>query len=257
MTRKKTNPLSARSLLSLLILASIAVIAWYLYKSHQPKFIRYPEFGIDIPTNYSIHGIDVSKYQNRIDWDEVRAMNVDDVTIGFTFIKATEGLGNVDPLFVRNWKQAKQAGIARGAYHFFYATKSGSAQASNFINTVTLEDGDLPPVLDVEGIYGVSPDKLRKEVTAFLDATELVYGVKPIIYTNVDFYNQYFKGYFDNYPLWVAHYLQKDRPRITRNWLFWQHSEAGHVNGIFTRVDFNVFNGDNDAFTKLLINHNQ
>ncbi len=76
----------------------------------------------------------------------------------------------------------------------------------------------------------------------------------PIIYTNVDFYKNYLKDDFDGYPLWVAHYLQKERPSIYREWAFWQHSEAGRVNGIVTRVDFDVFNGDSADFRKLLIN---
>jgi len=231
----------------------MGVIAWWLYYRNQPHFIRYPEFGIGVPANFPIHGIDVSKYQDRIDWSEVSAMNVDDIKIGFAFIKATEGLGNIDGSFRRNWKKSKEAGVVRGAYHFFLPTKSGTKQAENFINTVELEIGDLPPVLDVEQTYGVSPDKIRKEVRAFLDATEIVYGVRPIIYTNVDFYNQYLKGFFDDYPLWVAHYLRKDQPRITREWLFWQHSESGRVNGIYSRVDFNVFNGDSADFKKLLL----
>lgn len=253
MTRRKTNTITARSLLSLLILAVIGVVAWWLYYRNQPHFIRYPEFGIALPANYPIHGIDVSKYQDRIDWDEVKAMSVDDIQIGFAFIKATEGLGNVDGYFKRNWKKAKEAGITRGAYHFFLPTKSGVKQAENFINTVDLEKGDLPPVLDVEQTYGVNDEKLRKELAAFLEAAETIYGVKPIIYTNVDFYNQHLKGSFDDYPLWVAHYLRKDQPRITRNWIFWQHSESGKVNGIYSRVDFNVFNGDSSDFQKLLL----
>jgi lysozyme len=69
----------------------------------------------------------------------------------------------------------------------------------------------------------------------------------------VDFYRQYLKDDFDGYPLWVAHYLQKERPRIYRDWLFWQHSEGGRVNGILSRVDFDVFNGDSTDFKKLLI----
>jgi lysozyme len=236
-----------------LVLASLVVGGWWLWHRESPSFVRYPAFGIELPSRFQIHGIDVSKYQSHIDWDEVKAMQVNDVQIGFAFIKATEGLASVDKHFIRNWKKAQQADITRGAYHFFLATKSGKAQAENFINVVELEKGDLPPVLDVEQTYGVAPDKLRKNVKEFLLTVEEYYGVKPIIYTNVDFYNQYLKGDFDTYRLWVAHYLQKDRPRITRDWLFWQHSERGTVNGIMSKVDFNVFNGDSTDFEKLLL----
>ena len=62
-----------------------------------------------------------------------------------------------------------------------------------------------------------------------------------------------YKRYFDDYPLWVAHYLQPHQPRISRDWAFWQHSEQGHVNGIFSKVDFDVFNGDSTAFKALLV----
>jgi len=82
---------------------------------------------------------------------------------------------------------------------------------------------------------------------------EAHYGVKPIIYTYVNFYSNYLDGEFDDYPLWVAHYLEKDRPRITRPWLFWQHNERGRVNGILNPVDFNVFNGDSTNFEELLV----
>jgi lysozyme len=218
-----------------------------------PDFIRYDAFGIEIPTEFSIHGIDVSKYQERINWEAVKEMEVDDVQIRFAFIKATEGLGNMDAFFKRNWEKAGDAGLPRGAYHFFIAPKSGAEQAENFIRRVELKKGDLPPVLDVEQTYGVSSAKLQAEVRAFLDRLETHYGVKPIIYTNVDFYNRYLKGEFDDYPLWVAHYLRKDRPRISRNWAFWQFSETGYVNGIRGQVDFNVFNGDSTDFHDLLI----
>ncbi|MEJ7767839.1 MAG: GH25 family lysozyme [Chitinophagaceae bacterium] len=253
MARKKNNKASAKSLLSVLILACTCLAAWWLYNREAPRFKRYAAFGIDIPSNFPIHGIDVSKYQQFIDWQEVKSMQVDKVQINFAFIKATEGLGQVDRYFTRNWVKAQQAEMIRGAYHFFLATKSGKAQAQNFINAVELEKGDLPPVVDVEQTYGVSADKLRKNVREFLETVEIYYGVKPIIYTNVDFYNHYLKGDFDKYQLWVAHYLQRDRPRITREWLFWQHSERGRVNGILTKVDFNVFNGDSTDLNRLLV----
>ena len=176
------------------------------------------------------------------------------VQVGFVFIKATEGLGNEDAFFQRNWKKAKTAGITRGAYHFFLATKSGKEQAENFINSVNIETGDLPPVLDVEQAYGVPADKLRDRVKEWIETVKNYYSITPIIYTNVEFYKQYLKDDFDTYPLWIAHYLQKERPRIYRDWSFWQHSEGGRVNGIVTKVDFNVFNGDSVEFRKLLVN---
>lgn len=224
---------------------------WWL--SRKSIFVRYPAFGIAIPENFSIHGIDVSKYQQTIAWDVVKEMQVKNVRLGFAFIKATEGLGNTDPQFYRNWKKSKQAGIVRGAYHFFLATKDGREQAENFIKTVKLQSGDLPPVVDIEQTYGVSTAVLQKELKEWLDVVENYYGVKPIIYSNVDFYERHLGNKFDGYPFWAAHYYQYDTPRIGRNWHFWQHSEEGRVNGIFSKVDFNVFNGDSTAFTSLLI----
>jgi lysozyme len=228
-------------------------LAYLWYKTEELKFVTYPEFGIPIPYEYEIHGIDVSKYQQRISWEAVRQMEVQHIKLGFAFMKATEGNGNSDSYFKRNWKKAKEAGITRGAYHFFIATKDGKTQANNFINHVKLESGDLPPVLDVEQTFGASPAQVREEMKEWLDAAEAYYGVRPIIYTYIDFYEKNLNGYFDEYPLWVAHYLQPHQPRIKRQWTFWQHSEKGRVNGILSRVDFNVFNGDSAEFRMLLV----
>lgn len=236
---------------SVLIMLGFVLYDWW--QERKAHFVRYPEFGIDVPVNYAIHGIDVSKYQNVIDWPSVKDMVVGDVRLNFAFIKATEGLGNEDALFQRNWKKTKDAGLVRGAYHFFLATKSGKAQAENFINSVELLPGDLPPVLDIEQAYGVPGDKLRERAKEWLQTIADYYHVAPIIYTNAEFYKSYLKDDFDSFPLWVAHYLQKERPKVYRDWTFWQHSEGGRVNGILTRVDFDVFNGDSAEFSKLLI----
>ena len=224
---------------------------WWL--SRKSRFVRYPAFGIAIPENYLIHGIDVSKYQQIISWDAVKEMKVKNVQLGFVFIKATEGIINTDPQFKRNWKKSSQAGMVRGAYHFFLATKDGREQAENFISSVDLEQGDLPPVVDIEQTYGVNTILLKKELKEWLDVIENYYGVKPIIYTNVDFYSRYLGNEFNSYPLWAAHYFQYDTPRVSRQWDFWQHSEQGRVNGILSKVDFNVFNGDSLQFRNLLM----
>jgi len=257
MAAKKKKNIGWKILLFILIATSFVMLVfagydWWLQR--KSRFVHYPEFGIDMPVSYSIHGIDVSKYQNIIDWESVKDMKVNNVQIGFVFIKATEGLGNEDAFFERNWRKAKNAGLTRGAYHYFLATKSGRDQAENFINSVTIESGDLPPVLDIEQAYGVPADKLRERVKEWIDIIQINYSVQPIIYTNVEFYKKYLKDDFDKYPLWVVHYLQKERPRIYRDWNFWQHNESGHVDGIINKVDFDVFNGDSLEFRKLLVN---
>ena len=229
---------------------------WLLYQQLQyrkAKFTRYPEFGISIPESYSIHGIDVSKYQSMIAWEEVKAMKVKEIQLGFSFIKATEGIANTDPNFKRNWKRTKDNGIIRGAYHFFIGSKDGRMQAENFIDKVKLEEGDLPPVLDVEQLNGATTLQLKKEMIEWLQIVENHYQVKPVIYTNIDFYNKNLGEDFDQYPLWIAHYYQPGQPRIKRGWIFWQHSQEGRVNGILSKVDFNVFNGDSASFKNLLI----
>jgi lysozyme len=231
----------------------IFYLGYLWWQSKQLGMVRYPEFGIPIPAEYEIHGIDVSRYQQTISWEAVRDMQVRDIRLGFAFIKATEGNSNTDPYFKRNWRRSKNAGIVRGAYHFFIATKDGRVQAQNFISKVDLESGDLPPVLDIEQAFGASPSQVRKEVRTWLDVVEKYYSVRPVIYTYIDFYEKYLKGSFDEYPLWVAHYLQPHQPRISRDWTFWQHSEQGRVNGIVSRVDFDVFNGDSLTFKALLV----
>ena len=231
----------------------IFYLGYLWWKAGQVQQVRYREFGIPIPENYMIHGIDVSKYQDRISWESVYNMDVNGIRLGFAFIKATEGVNNVDNYFKRNWKKSKEAGVIRGAYHFFIPSKSGRMQAENFIKQVELETGDLPPVLDIEQISSTPVALLQKELQTWLDIVKQHYKVTPVIYTNISFYRRYLEGKFDEYPLWVAHYLQPEAPRIERDWIFWQHSETGRVNGIRAKVDFNVFNGDSAAFRALLL----
>jgi lysozyme len=237
--------------LALLTFGVLYGIEWLQLR--KARFVKYKEFGIAIPEKYSVHGIDVSRYQQMIAWDAVKEMRVKNISIKFAFIKATEGIGNADPQFRRNWKKSKDAGLIRGAYHFFIASKDGMMQAQNFIDNVDLQPGDLPPVLDIEQLNGTTGAALKKEVKQWLTTIENYYGVRPIIYTNVSFYKQYLGSEFDKYLLWAAHYFEYDQPRISRNWSFWQHSEEGRVNGIISKVDFNVFNGDSTEFIDMLI----
>lgn len=217
------------------------------------KFTYFPDFGIELPLGYSVHGIDVSRHQENIDWKVVANEKQDDISIHFAFIKATEGVSTADKNFKKNWQGANSTNIVCGAYHFFIATKNGKDQARNFIGTVALKSGNLPPVIDIEELYGANPVDMRLRMKEWIQMVEDYYHVKPIIYTSADFYNQYLDGYFNDYPLWVAHYFEKNKPRISSPWIFWQHNNMGHITGISEKVDFNVFNGDEDAFEAILI----
>ncbi len=253
MAKKKRSLFTIIFIPTLLLAIAAGAIYYIATVVNKPRFVRYPAFGIDLPVSYSIHGIDVSRYQQSIDWKAVKEMQDKQIKIGFAFIKATEGLGRVDASFRQNWYNIKEAEVTRGAYHFFISSKSGKAQAENFIATVSLAQGDLPPVLDIESSNGASVAEVQQRVKDWLIVIERHYKARPIIYTNIDFYENFLDGQFDHYPLWIAHYLVKDKPRIDRRWNFWQHNETGRVNGINAYVDFNVFNGDSSAFRKMLL----
>lgn len=226
---------------------------WLRHPSDDQNYRTYESYEIKIPKKYSIHGIDVSYYQGKIDWQKVSAMNDDGVKITFAFIKATEGILNVDPYFQRNWREAPKSGIKVGAYHFFRPRKSGLWQANFFLQTVSMEKGDLPPVVDVESLDGVSPEKMRKELNAFVIRVEERTNVKPIIYTGLKFYQSYLAQYYQDYPFWVAHYHQAKLKLNDKAWKFWQHSDKASINGIHHVVDFNAFNGDSLQFQQMFI----
>lgn len=250
MGSKRKRIVAKTIVICLVSVIALSVIIYYTIKYSKPAFIQYPAFGIAIPGDYSIHGIDVSHYQQIIDWEEVKNMNVDGMKIGFAFIKATEGIGKIDENFRRNWLHSEKQGITKGAYHFFLPNRAGKLQAKNFISTVKLKAGDLPPVLDVEKVWS-DKVKMVEEIRTWLNSVENEYHVKPIIYTNIYFYKTYLKGSVDDYPFWIAHYLRPAKPRVERSWHFWQHSEKGRVNGISSLVDFNVFKGDSADFRAL------
>jgi lysozyme len=253
--RRKKKDRSFRSLVTIFFwLAVTAIVVHYGVNLFiTPPDVFYPGFQIPMPAGYQIHGIDVSRYQGIVNWKQVKGMKDGDAKIDFVFIKATEGVGNVDDQFRRNWLKAEEQNICKGAYHYFIAGKSGKKQAANFIQIVDLKTGDLPPVVDIEEAYGTSMPELKTELQECLLFVETKYRVKPVIYTNIDFYKNYLQNDFDSYPIWIAHYLQPEKPAIERKWTFWQHNDNGRVNGIKTPVDFNVFSGDSLDFYSFLI----
>lgn len=195
---------------------------------------------------FPIRGIDVSHHQGRIDWQRVAA---DDVA--FAIIKATEGGDYVDDTFAQNLRQARAAGLAVGAYHFFTFCRPGADQAKNFISTVPPGGQLLPPVVDIE-FHGncphrPSPAELGAELLAFLGPVEAAYGKPAIIYITDD-----------AAPTYSAHIAIRHRwlrsiamPPKEDDWVYWQYLDTGRVDGISGDVDLNVLKGGPARLTEL------
>ena len=208
---------------------------------------------IQVITNHkeNVFGIDVSEYQGEIDW--IEADSIENVKIGFVFVRATCGVDKVDFNFIENWKQVRKQKIIRGAYHYYRPNENSIAQAKFFVKTVKLQQGDLPPVLDIEQLpENQSIDSLKVGLHRWLDYVNAHYKVKPIIYTGESYYKDFLKDEFSDYTFWVANYnfwveSCKD------DWLFWQFSEKGVVNGINENVDVNMLNGSQKMLRSLTI----
>ena len=232
-------------------LGGAGIVAVYLYFFYYffvgPFGFRWRALYGDVsyPEGYEIHGIDISHHQGRIDWDELKDNGqIDHCPIRFVMIKATEGATQTDRNFRDNFFQARENGFTRGAYHFYSVHSPAEQQAYHFIKTVDLENGDLPPVLDVEHKpKNQSDEDFRHSVLKWLNIVESHYRVKPIIYTYFKFKTRYLSDpIFDEYPYWIAHYYV-DSLEYQGPWKFWQHTDVGRLPGIKGNVDFNIYNG--------------
>ncbi|MGV7105413.1 glycoside hydrolase family 25 protein [Flavobacterium sp. U410] len=193
-------------------------------------------------TNHEF-GFDVSEYQYEVDWEGVQVLE-DTFQLSFAFIRATAGQDKIDTQFKRNWKKSKENGFLRGAYHYYRPNENSIKQAENFIKTVHLQKGDLPPVLDIEKLpKKQSLDSLKKGLRRWLVKVEQHYKMKPIIYTGESYYNDFLKKEFKEYPFWIANY-NFWRKNPDEHWLLWQFTEKAKIQGIEGMVDVNVFNGD-------------
>src|SRR5258708_1673538 len=166
----------------------------------------------------TVPGIDVSYWKSTIDWGKVHSAGR-----AFAFIKATEGETYNDPTFGPNWSGAKSAGVLRGAFCYFHPSQDAIKQASLFINAVTStkDNGELPPVLDIEIPDGQDNNTILAKAKAWLDAVEQALGRKPIIYSGYFFLRDNLcspggapPAWSGDYPLWIAQYPNQYSPGL-------------------------------------------
>lgn len=246
-----TGKYKAIILLLLILLMLIAITGYYVFKHwHHNRYVKPPIQDVIFTKHHNnivqqnpgaIYGIDVSHYQGNINWKEIDLVP-GQKPVEFVFIRASMGAVARDNNFNQNWKSSKDKFI-RGAYHYYRPDENSILQAENFIERVTLEKGDLPPVLDIENHpQKQSLDSLKVGLKRWLQLVENHYGVRPIIYSGDHYYTHFLQNEFPDYTLWIANYnltIQKPKP----HWNLWQYSEKGRVNGIQGHVDLNLFNG--------------
>ena len=237
----------------LAIVFVILFLIYYIFVDANSFSWRSAKFASFHPEGYKIRGIDISHYQNEIDWERLRNASLLDDPIRFVIIKATEGISLMDNNFNENFYQAKKNDFIRGAYHFFIPEIDAERQARFFLHQVHLEPGDLPPVLDVEKRGNLSNAELQQAVKKWMDLVENHYHVKPILYTGYKFRTTVLQDdVFDEYPFWIAHYYVQSLS-YKGAWNFWQYTDAGQIDGIKGNVDCNIFNGTLEELIELTL----
>lgn len=214
-----------------------------------------PHPGVARARSLPIQGMDVARYQGRIDYSKVYASGVH-----FVYMKSTEGDDYVDPNFRDNWRSARAAGMAHGAYHFMTWCSTAADQARWFVKNVPADPDALPPVLDLEWNHESSCTKkfskadMLEKIRVMLDVMEKHTGKLPIIYTDITFNRDILDGeHFDN-AFWLRSTAAEPHERYgSRQWMMWQWTQTGTLNGVVGEVDRNVFYGDENDWTVFLL----
>lgn len=187
-------------------------------------------------------GIDVSVYQDTINFESVRADGIEAV-----YIRAGEGTDSTDERFETNYQKARAAGLKLGFYYFVTATSpSGArAQAERFFSLIQGKSYTMRPAMDYESYGSLSNAEINAIAAAFLERLEELTAVRPVIYSDAYRVRTLWESRLAIYPLWIADYSTgKDAPPPTESWSTWsgyQYSDAGKVNGIEDDVDLDLF----------------
>ena len=212
--------------------------------SKQTKTI--PIYLEDVIKTYKIYnnkiGIDVSKWQEDIDFKKVKKSGVEFVMIrvGTTNSKTNEFI--LDPKFKQNIENAQKVGLDIGIYFYSYANtrKQAKEEAKWVIKQIKDYNVTLPVVFDWEdwnnfNHHKVSFFSLTKVAEEFMKTVERK-GYTGMLYSS--------KTYLENiwfetsYDIWLAHYTKNTDYK--GKYKMWQLTNNGKVDGINTPVDINI-----------------
>lgn len=202
----------------------------------------------------TVHGIDVSEYQNEIKWKKVKSSRADFVFIRAGYRSVETGELKEDASFRTNMKKANKAGIMCGAYFFSQALNEAEAveEAEYLLDLVKRYDVEMPLVIDYELYNG---GRLQQKVEAGEMPASSMYhdivlafcrrvekaGYESAVYANYDMLTNYMDSALldDEAVIWAAQY--GGACDVKGNYLYWQCAEDASVAGIKGNVDHDIW----------------
>ena len=197
----------------------------------------------------SLFGIDVSTFQDEIDWKKVREDGVEFVIIRIGRRGATTGILYEDDLFETNYAGAKENGLKVGVYFFSQAVseKEAREEADWVKDHLKGKQIDFPIVYDCEEVVLDETPRMNELTAEEITANALSFakrlsghGYETILYTNSYWAKEiYDMEKLSALPLWLAQY-DVDVPVFDYPFFMWQYSNTGEIAGIEGFVDLNI-----------------
>ena len=166
-------------------------------------------------------GIDVSKWQGKMDWGKAAGAGVQ-----FAAVRCTVGDYYVDPRFEENWAGAKEVGIPVTAYHVVAPADggrriTGKKQMEYFADKMEGKFPDYPLILDCELAKGQDARWITSVIEKCVEEIPIAFDTNPFIYTAKYWWNAnvWESSMWKECPLWVANYTSFDEPQMPRDWL--------------------------------------
>lgn len=185
-------------------------------------------------------GIDVSSWQENIDWDRVKSQ-IDFAILRLGYIGNNEN--KLDDKFERNYNECRRLGIPIGVYVYNYVRSEGRIKeaAQWTINNLKGKQIQLPIYLDMEdaSIASIGKGALTNLCIAFNTVIEQA-GYWAGVYANLNWYNNYLDKdeIKRRYTTWIAHY-GVDENKYNGQYDMLQYTDKGKVSGINGNADMN------------------
>lgn len=193
-------------------------------------------------------GIDVSKFQEKIDWSEVKESGVEFAFLRLGIRGYTTGEIVLDETFEYNVEKALEQELDVGVYFFSQAISEEEAleEADFVIKELEPYPIGYPVVIDIEDVE--SENARTKDLTA-AERTKYVItfcerikeaGYTPMIYGNLKTFMLMLEAeQLEDYEKWFAYYSTDDF-YYPYEVSIWQYSDSGKVGGIEKKVDLNI-----------------